>query len=237
MTIENFYALHEGTAPLYEREAGSDELLEDYDEPGVFLYQDVAVHRVLLGTLNISSGKLSAEDPFVMPGDPAIFNVEPGAYSVYATVADVSDNQDQSEYRECYVTIAISDKENVKLSSLPQSGNNRRNEESFYHVGVDAGLVSFYDTDAITSYLAEKGHKSLSNELQKAKIRTPEVGYGEFSPKVAQQGNLIFCNSGWGDGYYPVLQTTDTNGELTGIHIDLGVVGKPERRKGLPWDR
>jgi hypothetical protein len=44
MTIENFYALHEGTAPLYEREAGSDELLEDYDEPGVFLYQDVAVH-------------------------------------------------------------------------------------------------------------------------------------------------------------------------------------------------
>jgi hypothetical protein len=52
-------------------------------------------------------------------------------------------------------------------------------------------------------------------------------GMANIVMPLAENGeNVVLSHSGWGDGFYPVLQTKDENGRLTGIHIDLAVVGK-----------
>jgi hypothetical protein len=44
-------------------------------------------------------------------------------------------------------------------------------------------------------------------------------------PSAPNDENIVICSSGWGDGVYPVIGTYDVHGNLTGVHIDLQVVG------------
>jgi hypothetical protein len=44
-------------------------------------------------------------------------------------------------------------------------------------------------------------------------------------PSAPNDENIVICSSGWGDGVYPVNGTYDVHGNLTGVHIDLQVVG------------
>lgn len=233
MTIENFYALHEGVVPFYYWDSPSDQALDSDPSSSVLRSHDVAVHRVFLGDLKVPSGKLAASDPFVTVDEPIVFNLTPGVYPVYATVADVSKEQDKSHYREAYVTIVISEKESVHLAPLlPEEPEDDNDEDDglFYHIGVDAGAVAFHDYNAIEKYLQECGddYGKFPDGLSEVEISTNEISYGVFSPYSEQEGNLIFCHSGWGDGFYPVMQTTDIDGKLTGIHIDLKIVGGTE---------
>ncbi|MBT2550584.1 DUF4241 domain-containing protein [Arthrobacter sp. ISL-65] len=44
---------------------------------------------------------------------------------------------------------------------------------------------------------------------------------------LAEDGeNVVLSHSGWGDGFYRILQTKEVEGANTGIYIDLAVVGK-----------
>ena len=56
-------------------------------------------------------------------------------------------------------------------------------------------------------------------------------GHREHRDALARSGeNVILAHSGWGDGVYPLLQTLDADGRLTGVHIDLQVVGSPPKQ-------
>ncbi|WP_231703033.1 DUF4241 domain-containing protein [Tsukamurella asaccharolytica] len=51
-------------------------------------------------------------------------------------------------------------------------------------------------------------------------------------PVTSPQTNIILCHSGWGDGFYPIIESYDADGNVNGIHIDLQVLGdKPDEEK------
>ena len=94
-----------------------------------------------------------------------------------------------------------------------------------YGVGADAGTVAFADKEAAqpsASWEAEHGNDYIdewimllsSDRLQGEAVNTE-------MPWAKNGENIVFCLSGWGDGFYPVVLTEDADGNLLGAHIHL----------------
>jgi hypothetical protein len=218
MTIDNFYALHNGKAPIVD--------VYDENDPVKTTYRDVNIHSIHLGKLNVPSGKLAASDPYAGIDYPLVFDIPAGSYDVYGTVADVSPEQNKSHYRECYLTVKISDKESVKnIYATPLDAEPITEPGYYYGIPVDAGMVAFHDAVG-TEHLLESEEDVETYELfEEVLVEQDDITYGIFNFSDSD-GSLVFSHSGWGDGHYPVIATLDGDGNLTGYHIDLQVVGK-----------
>jgi len=218
--VDNFYALTDGLAPLPEYDRNTKETS----------YRDVKVHTLKVGDLYLPTGQLAASDPYVQFETPLIFDVPAGVYPVYVTVADVSPNQDGSHYREAYLTVKFSDNESDTVIFATPKGKEpvQEGDSTFYGVGVDAGMVGFYDfsvVDKVNSTLSDPD--DLFDVFEEVLQEDGAATTGVFNLEEPEtNGNVIFSHSGWGDGFYPVVQTIDKEGKLTGYHIDISVVGK-----------
>lgn len=220
MDLEKFYARLEGKAPLsvYDFETKTRSII------------DANVHSFVIGEVNVPSGLLAASDPYVDIESPLVFDVPAGTYPVYVTVADVSAEQNKSHYRECYLSIILNENEPVSISgAIPKDREDDLVEGTFYGVGVDAGIVGFFDYEAgqELNRTLEEDPDSLFDFLEEELTEKNNAHVGVFQPEGIE-GNFVYSHSGWGDGFYPVLKTLDKDGNITGFHIDLGVLGIPD---------
>lgn len=191
-----------------------------------------------LGRLQVASGLLEASDPFVTLGDGPVFEIEPGIYEAFVTLADVSEEQDGSHEREAYLSLLLAD---GVVSSVEAAASVRGVPEpgEYWGVGVDAGTVAFADHEAIGESMPAESDDSTwyddvfdtgtedswfslmdSDELYEAgmvNVVMPLATHGE---------NVVLTHSGWGDGFYPVVATKDSHGRILAVHIDLLVVGE-----------
>jgi hypothetical protein len=193
----------------------------------------LTVHE--LGTLRVPSGKLGASDPFVDLGDPVIVSVPPGDYPVKVTVADVSGEQDGSHLREAYLSVVLSPAESTSV--VPATAIEGASPAGqFYGVGVDSGTVGFADAEAVKASMPEDGASWYEDVFDTGKpdswfavmdAATPHIAgcANLVMPRATAGENVVLAHSGWGDGFYPLLETRGIDGTLTGIHIDLRVVG------------
>ena len=221
MDIDDFYALSTATAPLLgERE--------------------VQLSVVDLGLLRVPSGLLEASDPYVELGNGVVVPIPPGDYPVRVTIADVSDEQDGSHLREAYLSVVVSEAPSVTVKAA--SGvDGPPPEGEYFGVGVDAGTVGFVDSEAVARSMPEDGgtwyDEVFDSERPDAWFTVMDddaplpAGLANVVMPLATAGeNVVLSHSGWGDGWYPLLETRDSAGNLTGIHIDLQVVGVIEEQ-------
>ncbi|KQP57787.1 DUF4241 domain-containing protein [Agreia sp. Leaf283] len=218
MRLSDFFALVPGDAPLVTGAAG-----------------ELTVHE--LGVLRVPSGTLGAADPFVALDRPITVRIPPGDHRVAVTIADVSTQRDGSHLREAYLSLVVS---NVPTASVePVPGPDGPPEPgSFFGVAVDAGTVAFFDADAVEASMPNDGDSWYDEVFDTGEPGSwfdimdsdapLRAGTANIEMPLARSGeNVILAHSGWGDGFYPVLQTLDADGRLTGVHIDLQVVGSP----------
>jgi hypothetical protein len=216
--LSDFFALVPGQAPLVTGARGT-----------------LTVHD--LGIVRVPSGTLGAADPFVALDRPLTVQIRPGDYRVAVTVADASTQQDGSDPCEAYLSLILSDAESVAVESVP-GPDGPPEDGSFFGVAVDAGTVAFFDASAVEASMPNDGdtwyddvfntgepgswfdvvHSGSPVRAGSANIEMPLASAGE---------NVVLTRAGRGDGFYPVVQTLDTEGRLTGVHIDLQVVGSP----------
>ncbi|KXO98171.1 hypothetical protein AXK60_14875 [Tsukamurella pseudospumae] len=168
-----------------------------------------------LGQLVVRSGLVEASDPYVSLGQAGRFAVPNGTYRVVQTVADMSKNRDGSNRRIAYLSLVLSDRPTTRVELAVPPGKPAPTGDKVYGVAVDAGMVAFADGAAIRAYLPTDDDPS-------AFIK----GSGMFPIPGAQHGeNIAVSDSGWGDGFYPVLVTRAADGSPTGLHIDTQVLG------------
>lgn len=216
MQLSDFFALASGPAPLVTGSRG-----------------ELSVHD--LGTLRVPSGSLGAADPFVALDMPITVPIPPGDYPVSVTIADVSTEQDGSHLREAYLSLIVSDAVTASVEPVP-GPDGPPEHGSFFGVAVDAGTVAFFDATAVESSMPGEADNWYDEVFDTGEpgswfdimdSETPlRAGTANIDMPLARAGeNVILAHSGWGDGFYPVVQTRDADGRLTGVHIDLQVVG------------
>ena len=225
MRLSDFFALIPGDAPLVTGAVG-----------------ELTVHE--LGVLRVPSGTLGAADPFVALDRPITVRIPPGDHPVAVTIADVSTQRDGSHLREAYLSLIISDAPPATIEPVP-GPDGPPEPGSFFGVAVDAGTVAFFDADAVETSMPNDGDTWYDEVFDTGEpgswfdIMDSEAplrpGTANIEMPSAQAGeNVILAHSGWGDGLYPLLQTLDADGRLTGVHIDLQVVGSPPDAEPAP---
>jgi hypothetical protein len=216
--LSDFFALVPGRAPLVTGAPGA-----------------LTVHE--LGILRVPSGALGIADPFVALDQPITVRIVPGDYPVAVTVADVSSHHDGTHLREAYLSVILSDAATASVEPVP-GPHGPPEAGSYFGVAVDAGTVAFVDADAVDASMpndADNWYDDIFNSGEPGSwfdildSDTPlRAGTANIMMPLAAAGeNVVLAHSGWGDGFYPVLQTLDVDGRLTGVHIDLQVVGFP----------
>ena len=221
MELESFYAMRDGEATQID---------------GMPAHLTV----VPLGKVRVPSGLLEASDPFVTLGDGTVFEVEPGDYEAYVTLADISLEQDGSHEREAYLSVVL--REGI-LASVGAAASVRGEPETgkYWGVGVDAGTVAFCDHEAVAECMPEETEDapwyevvfdSERDDSWFALMDSPDhirSGVANIVMPLASEGeNIVLSHSGWGDGFYPVLAAKDSEGNTLALHVDLLVVGEPE---------
>lgn len=225
MDIVDHYALQTGFAPLAN---GS--------------FASLSVQS--LGILRVPSGRLGACDPFVELEQPTVVLVPSGDYPVSVTIADVSEEQDGSHKREAYLSVILSDAEPATVELAPGLGG-PPGEGEFFGVGVDAGTVAFVDADSVARCMPADGTNWYEDvydsdepdswfSLMDAEAPLPAGLANIVMPRATAGENVVLAHSGWGDGFYPLLQTRAADGHVTGIHVDLRVVGKFDEETAGP---
>lgn len=216
MELSNFYA-GKTSAPLYQSEGQ---------------FTPVALTVIELGELPIPSGEVGASDPFVIMDDFLRFATPAGHGRVQVTVADDSTAQDGSHLREAYLSLLFSDEEPASVLPAIPLGRGELAEGNFYGVPVDAGTVSFFDAGSMADWLRAKSGEDIEElteewidllwDESEHRSGLATTSYGTESGEHF----LPLVQSGWGDGFYPVLKTVDAQGAVLGLHIDLEVVGE-----------
>lgn len=210
MAVPGFYALHTGLAPRDD--------------------QQVPVHVRELGTVLVHSNMIEACDPFTQLGSGARFTAPDGRHRVAVTIADVSGSGDGSHLREAYLSVLFSSAESTSVTEAQPLNNSH---PTFYGIPVDAGTVAFVDGGAAQSFTPPDGDwERLFEDGPESwfALMDSETHYFEGAANISLPGathgeNLVLTHSGWGDGIYPVAETRAADGSLTGLHIDLGIVG------------
>ena len=209
----------------------SDSAVEIIEPKGPHTYR---LHVMDLGALKLNSGRLLACDPFVTLPDGVVIELEPGTYPVRVTMADVSEAQDGSHLREAYLSLVLTDAATSSFVPLVPTGKEPPKVGEFYGVSVDAGAVAFVDELSARTLMPpgdwyneifDSGRPDSWFAQVDAGSPLP-TGCANITLPLARDGeNVVISHSGWGDGFYPVVGAYDNRRRLTGVHIDLQVVG------------
>ncbi|UTT38633.1 hypothetical protein NMP99_11325 [Glutamicibacter mishrai] len=199
-----------------------------------------------LGELHIRSGIAAVCDPLLLQ-TPGMINVPAGDHRVVATIAHVPESYDYSLSRSAYLSLVISDEPTVSVAPAQflQTGLDAGTRAIAGVSGLpdlrgipssDMSSVAITDAEAIAPGMPADPATWFDSVI------SPSDASGWFDRMdteidgplgslitplpMASNGENIAMLIARPDRVFPVLETRDAQGEITGIHIDLLVIGQ-----------
>lgn len=199
-----------------------------------------------LGHLRVPSGRLGICDP-VWLQTPGVLSIPPGDHRVVATIARVPEHYDLAEQRPGYLSLVLSDRPTASVhpavfeeDSIGTRAQGARGiEGAAGHFGVDTSRtssVAMVDAAAIVPGMPRDPDTWFDTVLSPAgapgwfgRMDTEAEGpRGSLLTELpeALDGENIALLIARRERRFPVLETRDAEGAITGIHIDLLVIGE-----------
>lgn len=227
MRLDGFFALRAGAVSLPDGEPAT-----------------LQVHE--LGVLRVPSGRLAVCDTIWLEA-PDVLPVPPGDYRAVATIARVAESYDPTERREAYLSLLISDQPTTSVHpAVFEEGSIDWREQP---AGGLAGVPGLYGvTTSSLSSIAMVDAEAIETGMPADAdtwydtVISPTDGPGWFSRMdtgingpvgslltelpEAENGENIAILIARTERSFPVLETRDAEGRMTGIHIDLLVIGE-----------
>jgi hypothetical protein len=203
-----------------------------YDDRGT----PVELRTFDCGELLVPVGRLLICDPYVVdifwsehvevadrlhPDSlPPLLPIAPGRYPVKITIADVSGELDWSHPRNAYITLFLSQADEVRRAPLPiYTGWSDR-----LGIGVDCGTVCLVDLGVLTPSVLAQIEEEEEPYWDDCLEEEDHIAYGVANldlPGLVGKANMIVLTSGWGDGFYPIVGGYDASGKLVRVHVDF----------------
>ncbi|AQA03113.1 hypothetical protein BVC93_12525 [Mycobacterium sp. MS1601] len=176
-----------------------------------------------LGTLTLTSGRLRIRDPFdphPRPTDDCLMLIPAGTYRVWVTLASLPAIHDTTltEIREAYLSIELANRTPTRLTYADSLVAPPKPSYGAL-TGTDSGTIAVFDDTLNTSI--NRDH------LTTALDTTTPLPFNYANIPADNNHNIVVSHSGYGDGAFPILLTSDTDGPLA-IHIDFGVLNTGE---------
>jgi hypothetical protein len=102
----------------------------------------------------------------------------------------------------------------------------------FFGVGVDAGMIGLVDETNLLKFMPQNHddwfdiyHDVWLEIISPRPVpRIPQTHWNILLPKATKE-NIIITDSGFGDGWYPIIWGLNSRDEVVAIHIDFGIFG------------
>ncbi|MGJ3508872.1 DUF4241 domain-containing protein [Enemella sp. A6] len=184
--------------------------------------RDVDLHTEPLGTLTTWSGAVGAWADFL--SECLEFAVPPGEYPVFVTIATIEPDGEEPARsegpgpRNAYLSLLLSSEPVAQYELAGGLGSGHD-----LGLGVDAGVVAFADARVIDSMTdIEWPSDELTDEWLDRFDQ--HKSFNTAVPGSTPETNVVFAESGWGDGSYRVLKGYAADGTLVSLTIELGVL-------------
>lgn len=233
MEMQQMYALRTGPVQLPD------------GEPAELIIEDLGVLHVRSGRLALAYTTL-LEMPIVVP-------IAPGSYSVMRTTAAVDNTYEYSGRRDAYVSVVLSGEPAVSVEPAVIDESTRTAvEDAWIEVeGIDElygvetlelGAITLTDAseifrgmpvDPATWYDAVISRSDGTSwfELMDTEEQGPFASVNAELPRGFGGANAITFGAR-SNQLSPILATRDAEGKITGIHVDLLVLGELSERLG-----
>jgi hypothetical protein len=172
------------------------------------------------------TGRLVAADPGWLPVELEPFTVAlpPGRHAVTLAVARFVEQPDHVRVAACRVDVREAPVTSWEPALLPGEDPDLLGAGESFLVGVDAGLLCFFDAAMLPGLMELSavwdGPRGLWDELTDVVVREHSVELEDPETKA----NLIAFTSGWGDGAYPVWIGRCADGEVACVVADTYVL-------------
>lgn len=227
MRIDGLFALRSGEVLLPD---GQPAILEMHE----------------FGRLRVPSGRLGVCDPIRLQA-PGVLSIPPGDHRVVATIARVPESYDLAKNRPGYLSLVISDRPTTSVHpAVFEEGSFESREQSVGGIAGTPGLygvatsrmssVAMVDAEAIGSGMPSDPGTWFDTVI--SPIDTPGW-FGRMDTELdgplgslftelpeAADGENIAILIARPERLFPVLETRDAEGAMTGIHIDLLIIGE-----------
>ncbi|MFG2077758.1 DUF4241 domain-containing protein [Nonomuraea maritima] len=189
------------------------------------------------GELVLPTGSLIAGDPtgLLFPQDFAAFTqtVPPGRYPLRLSVVRFSDDPDH--VRVCAAVLVVHDAPTVhwEQALLPEQDLSELGDEEFFGFGVDGAMGCLFDASLLNHFATVLGSGEGGTawiDLLCGSGPEPLVAGTRTVTLTGPAGEpaLTACESGFGDGAYPVWFGRDDDGRITAVVVDFLVLNESE---------
>ena len=210
--------------------------VDDSGKDAVPLLVPVAFRTLDLGKLIVSSGKISACDPFVFLDHtkPFLTAVPNGEHLVRLAIVSGS----MSDGRIAFARVDFSPAPAVswKMALVEGQDASMLKKGEIFGYGVDAGTGSFYDPEA-----GKAANRMLNNKPDgwedwqrdgEANGKNADLKPNFFLMQPSGPGNIAMFASGWGDGFYPSWFGYDADGKVAALVTDFLVINLNDDNTG-----
>jgi hypothetical protein len=184
---------------------------------------EVVVETRPAGMLRLPTGQLVVADPghLATGGREALTATFPrGRHPVTLALARFAENPEHVRVAGCRVDVRDVAPVTWEQALFPGQDPSTLGDGEFFGVGVDAGLLSFFDAAALPGLVEASRHwdepRGLWEELSATVLAADSVELED--PETGT--NLIAFRIGWGDGAYPVWIGRAGDGEVARIVAD-----------------
>lgn len=182
--------------------------------------------RVVMGQVDLPTGRIVAADPLTQPDRPALaVTVPPGRYDVSLYLA---------EGRVALAALQLSPApvETWRLALLPGQSMAGLAHDSYFGFPVDTGLGAYMDASALA--LIEERERRVRSEIGPGMNYYNDVLHAELRdagdlhlmhrPIPEREQAIAIFGSGWGDGVYPSIWGLDGAGAPSVLVTDFHVL-------------
>jgi hypothetical protein len=175
-----------------------------------------------VGDLALPSGQLVACDPFVQPEKlPFNLSLPAGTVPVVLSIAHLKTDQ-----RVAFAVVYFSKTlpEEWEMMIVGDQDPSTLKEDEFFGYGVDAGTGCFMDKSARQSLTQRMNEQQTFYEVLMAEMDKTQINTWSWLDMKFGDGNLIAFSSGYGDGLYATYAGRDSNGHVSVVVTDFGVL-------------
>lgn len=189
---------------------------------------DVRVRQVEIGEIVLSSGQVVACDPSNLVWDAIPFAraVPPGRYPATLCITDVRDQPNFDRRVACALVRLTPEKPSTwQLALRPGQDVSGLPAGKFFGYSVDAGMGCFVDSKAFEA-LSKDAVEKLYEDRVFAEIEKSggEQNWWSITINETTGDNLLFFDSGFGDGAYPSFWGLDRTGKPCRLVTDFGIL-------------
>jgi hypothetical protein len=183
---------------------------------------EMTLHHHKVSELILPTGQLVACDPFMAPDIPPFkLSVPSGKFPVVLSIAHIKTDQ-----RVAFATLRLMQTAPVSWEMLTIADQNLSTLEQgeLFGYGVDSGTGCFMDLStrrALAARMDEQQdfYETLTAEMDKTYKHT----WSWLDTKLGE-GNLVAFSSGYGDGVYATYAGRDSDGQVSVVVTDFGVL-------------